>query len=38
MKQFFQHYLTLTNTLAATLFFLVIGVFVPLTLAFEHLA
>lgn len=38
MKRFLKQYLTLANTLAGTLLFLVAGVVVPLTLAFEHLA
>ena len=38
MKRFFKHYLTVTNTLAVTLFFLMAGVLIPLTLAFEHIA
>ena len=37
MKRFLKHYLTLTNTLAGTLLFLVAGVVIPLTRAFEHL-
>ncbi len=37
MTKFVKTYLTLSNALAGSLFFLVVGVFVPLTLAFEHL-
>ena len=37
MKRFLKTSLTFTNVLAATLFFLVAGVFIPLTMAFEHL-